>query len=132
MDWYLIGSAAAGFAAALGHSYLSEKVLLRPMFRTPGDNRVLRSAASQRVIRWVFHLPSFAWALIAALSLWFAVKPGGEAADRADDGALLVLGSIGVGVYLTGALANLWALRRVHVGNVLLAFAAGTLVLGAL
>lgn len=123
MNALLIASAVAGLGSAVGHSYLSERHILRPLFAQHDHNRVLGVASMRRVIRWVFHLPSFAWAQVAFATLWFAF------AAPADD--LRAFSYFGAAIYLTAALANLWALRMPHVGNILLTLAALGLVLGA-
>lgn len=125
MNLFLALSAAAGMGAALGHSYLGETRVLRPMFGARGDNRTLANVATRRVIRWVWHLPSLAWAQIAAVTFWFAV---GLAAPAP---VLTSFAYFGAAVYLTGALANLWALRKPHIGSGLLTLAAVALALGA-
>ena len=125
MNIYLIASAMAGIAAAAGHAYLGERHVLRPMFAHRGDNRVLGNPVSRRVIRWVWHLPSFAWAQIAAATMWFAIYP-----PAPGTGGIELLAFFGIGVYLTGAIANFWAIRKIHIGNALLAFAALALALG--
>lgn len=122
MNWYLLASAAAGLFAAAGHSYLGERFVLLPLYADGGDNRVLQRPTMRRLLRWVWHLPSFAWATIGAATLWFAI--GGR-------GDIATLATLGGGIYLTGALANLWAMRGPHVGNIALGIAAVTLWLGA-
>ena len=123
MNLYLAAAALAGLSSAVGHSYLSERYILRPMYAARGDNRVLAIASMRRVIRWVFHLPSFAWAQIALTTLWLATQ-------NTDAATLTLFAYFGAGIYLTGALANLWAMRRPHVGNILLAIAALGLIAG--
>lgn len=122
MNVFLIASALLGLFAAVAHIYLGERFVLGPMFEAREGNRVLSNATMRRLLRWVWHLPSFAWAVVAAATLWFGL-------GRPAEPAFLV--AIGVGVYATGALANLWAMRGPHVGNIVLALAAITLWLGA-
>jgi hypothetical protein len=124
MNFYLLASALAGLGSAIGHSYLTERFLLRPMYAARGDNPVLAIASMRRVIRWVMHLPSFAWAQVALTTLWLALSGPSD--------ALTAFAYFGAGIYLTSALANLWALRRPHVGNILLTVAALGLIAGAL
>ena len=123
MNVLLIVSAIAGFASAIGHSYLSERFVLRPLFVEPQG--VLKVAATRRITRAVWHLPSFAWTQVAAATLWLALSP--QALD-ANAQALLVY--FGVGIYATAALYNALGLRRPHVGNILLTIAALTLWFG--
>lgn len=119
----LIVSAIAGFGSAIGHSYLGERFVLRPLFAEP--HSVLKVASTRRIMRWVWHLPSFAWAQIAAATLWVALSP---AALEANGKALLAF--FGVGTYATAAFFNALGLRTPHVGNVLLAIAAISLWFG--
>ncbi len=129
MSLFLWISAAAGFVSAAGHSFLSEKFILAPMFRARGDNPALAAAPMRRVIRWVNHLPSLAWAQVAAATVWFAAgAPGSEDWARA---ALPAFAIFGAGIYLTAAIVNAYALRRVHLGNVLLTAAGAALLAGA-
>ena len=119
MNWLLIASALLGFGSAFGHAYLGERFVLRPLLAAPGDNRVLMVATSRSLLRWVWHLPSFAWAQIAAATLWLALSP----ADF-DATAQTLLVYFGVGIYMTGAVFNAWAMRGAHVGNILLTLAS--------
>ena len=79
----------------------------------------------RRLLRWVWHLPSFAWAQIAAATLWLALAPAAW-----DETAATLLLYFGVGIYMTGALFNALAMRGPHLGNILLTVAALTLWLG--
>lgn len=124
MNFYLIASALAGLGSAFGHSYLSERFILRPMHATRGDNRVLANASNWRVTVAMYHLVSLVWVAIALATLWLMFNP--------DRDTLLLLAVIGGALYFLSALGNLWALRRPHVGNILLTIAAVTLVTGAL
>lgn len=125
MNLFLLASALLGFATAIGHSYLGERFVLRPMFAARGDNRVLARAPMRSIIRWVWHLPSFAWAQVAAATLWLAFAP-----EQGDTGARALLVYFGAGVYLTGAFFNALALRSPQPGNTLLPLAAITLWFG--
>jgi len=125
MNWLLIASAVLGFATAIGHSFVGERFVLGPMYAERGENRVLSRREMRDIIRWVWHLPSFAWAQIAAATLWLALSPS---AFGASSKALLVY--IGVGVYLTAAFFNALALRSPQPGNILLTLAAAALWFG--
>jgi hypothetical protein len=123
MNVLLIVSAIAGFGSAIGHSYLGERFVLRPMFSDPQG--VLKVAATRRITRWVWHLPSFAWAQIAAATLWLAISPG-----VFDANAHALLAYFGVGIYAMSAFFNALGMRRPHIGNILLGIAALTLWFG--
>lgn len=125
MSMLLIASALLGFASAIGHAYLGERFVLRPLLTAPGDNRVLKTRSSRSLLRWVWHLPSFAWAQIAAATLWLALAP--SAFDALATSLLLYFG---VGIYMTGAILNAWAMRGPHVGNILLTLASLSLWYG--
>jgi hypothetical protein len=123
MNVLLIVSAIAGFGSAIGHSYLGERFVLRPLFADPQG--VLKVAATRRITRWVWHLPSFAWAQVAAATLWLALSP-----QALDANAQALLAYFGVGIYAAAAFFNALGLRRPHVGNILLSIAALTLWFG--
>lgn len=125
MNILLVASAALGFGSAVGHAYLGERFVLRPLLNTPGDNRVLKTATSRSLLRWVWHLPSFAWLQIAAATLWLALSP-----SAFDPGAKALLVYFGAGIYMTGAVFNAWAMRGPHVGNILLTLASLALWFG--
>lgn len=125
MNMLLLASAVLGFASAIGHIYLGERFVLGPMFAARGDNRVLGVPYVRRLVRWVWHLPSFAWAQIATATLWLALAPAAFDAT----GRLLIL-YFGVGIYMTGAVFNAWAMRGPHVGNILLTLASLALWFG--
>lgn len=123
MNLFLIISALAGLGSAFGHSYLSERFILKPMYAARGDNRVLADGASWRVTVAMFHLVSLAWVAIASATLWLVLNPQRE--------ALVLLAVLGGAFYFLSALGNLWSLRRPHVGNILLTIAAASLIAGA-
>lgn len=125
MSMLLIASAVLGFATAIGHSAIGERYVLTPMFDERGDNRVLARAPMRSIIRWVWHLPSFAWAQIAGATAWLAIWP-----DAFDASARALLVYVGVGVYMTAAFFNALALRRPQPGNILLPLAALALWFG--
>lgn len=125
MNVLLIVSAIAGFGSAIGHSYLSERYVLGPLLAAPGDNRIWRSPSNHRLMRAMWHLPSFAWAQIAAATLWVVFSP--EAFD-AQPKAMLAF--FGVGAYGLSAVINALCMQKPHVGNILLSIAALTLWFG--
>ncbi|MEQ1492050.1 MAG: hypothetical protein ABL932_16020, partial [Terricaulis sp.] len=92
MNVLLIISSIAGFGSAIGHSYLSERFVLGPLLSTPGDNRIWRAPFNHRLMRAMWHLPSFAWAQIAAATLWVVFNP-----EAFDAQATALLAYFGVG-----------------------------------
>ncbi|MEQ1493851.1 MAG: hypothetical protein ABL871_03310 [Terricaulis sp.] len=125
MNWLLIVSAIAGFGSAIGHSYLSERFVLGPLLAAPGDNRIWRSPSNHRLMRAMWHLPSFAWAQVAAATLWIAFS-----SVTPDAQATAVLVFFGVGAYGLSAAINAFCMQKPHVGNILLGVAALTLWFG--
>lgn len=125
MNFLLLASALLGLASALGHAYLGERFVLGPLLKTLGDNRVLKTRSSRSLLRWVWHLPSFAWAQIAAATLYLALSP-----SAFDATATTLLLYFGIGIYMTGAVLNAWAMRGPHVGNILLTLASLALWFG--
>ncbi len=125
MNVLLIVSAIAGFGSAIGHSYLSERFVLGPLLAAPGDNRIWRSASNHRLMRAMWHLPSFAWTQVAAATLWFVLRP-----ETLDAQATAVLAFFGVGAYGTAAVINALCMQKPHVGNILLSIAALALWFG--
>jgi hypothetical protein len=80
MNLLLIVSAIAGFGSAIGHSYLSERFILRPLFAAADGNRILASPVNRRLMYAMWHLPSIAWTLVAAATLRLALAPHSLAA----------------------------------------------------
>ncbi len=122
MNTALLISSLAGVATAFGHSWLGETMILRPLYRERKDQGVLAPAATRRILRAVFHLPSLAWALTAIMTFGFVYH--GTTPP-------IFFTVYGAALYGLSAMGNLWGLRRVHVGNVLLTIAAVALVVGA-
>ncbi len=97
----VIAYCAAGLAIFVGivHSYLGEKLALPPA----------RAAPHFRVIRAVWHLPSAAWIIVGA-ALPIGVVRGEQILPAAIATLIFALSSFG----------NAWAVRRAHIGNLLL------------
>jgi hypothetical protein len=125
MNLLLIVSAIAGFGCAIGHSYLSERFILRPLYAKSAGNRILESPVNRRLMYAMWHLPSIAWTLVAAATLWLAFAP--EAFDAT---ARLLLVYFGIGIYMPAAVWNAIAFRGPHIGNILLTIASLTLWFG--
>jgi hypothetical protein len=126
MNLLLIVSAIAGFGSAIGHSYLSERYVLRPLYAATNGNRILENPINRRLMYAMWHLPSIAWTLVAAATLWLALAP-----EWFDASARTLLVYFGIGIYMPAALWNLVAFRGPHVGNILLTIASLTLWFGA-
>ncbi len=104
--------AVLGVAAAIGHSLISERAILGPLYAgAPGG--ILRSRATRAIIRAVFHMPSLAWAVLGLAVLAARIEGGNQLLSIV--AAILFAGS-GIG--------NLAALRRPHFGGLMLLGAA--------
>lgn len=125
MDLLLIVSAIAGFGCAIGHSYLSERYILRPLYAATNGNRILENAVNRRLMYAMWHLPSIAWSLVAAATLWLYFSP-----QSFDSTARTLLLYFGLGIYVPAVLWNAIAFRGPHVGNILLTIASLALWFG--
>lgn len=119
MNTFYLVSATLAFFAAAAHSYLGERYVLAPLFAARPQPVVLAAAPIRRVIRAVWHLPSMTWAVLAALVL----RASAATLDPAMAATTALI------LFLSG-LGNLLALRRVHVGWLVLFSSAVCLVLG--
>jgi len=114
---------AAGLAllAAVGHSFLSERLILAPLRREAIEGGVFSEPGRKRLAVAMFHLASLCWAGLAMGLLLLDPEASG------DRETLHVFAAI----YGISGLGNFWAVGRPHPGGVLLLSAAG-LVLFAL
>lgn len=122
MNIVLLVSTLAALASAVGHSWLGETKILGPLYQERTGEGVLKSAATRRTLRAVFHLPSVAWALTGILTfgfVWHGTTPP------------IWFVVYGVVLYGLSAIGNFWGLRRIHIGNVMLTLAAVFLVAGS-
>ena len=122
MNIALFLSMLAAFGTAIGHSRLGETKILGPLYAENAQTGVLKSLATRRVLRAVFHLPSVIWVLTGILTfgfVWHGTTPP------------MWFVIYGAAVYGLSAAGNFWGLRRLHLGSVLLALAAVLLVIGA-
>ena len=70
------GAAILGIATAIGHSLISERKILGPLYAgNPGG--VFKSRRTRAVTRAVFHMPSIAWAVLGIAV--FAARASREA-----------------------------------------------------
>jgi len=123
MNYLLLASTLAALGTAIGHSWLGETKILRPLYHERTNEGVLKSAATRRILRAVFHLPTVAWALTGILTfgfVWHGTTPP------------LWFVIYGATLYGLSAIGNFWGLRRLFIGNILLTLAAVLLVVGSL
>jgi len=104
--------------AALVHSYLGEARLIRPLNAEQVHQGVMKSPTWRRLVRAVWHLPSFCWVLMALMTVLLTRQEPIPAIPLYFASA--VYGVSGVG--------NFIATRGKHFGWIVL-FAAGALLL---
>jgi len=114
---------ASGLAmiAAVGHSYLSERLVLRPLRNETLQGSVFSEAVAKKLASAMFHLASLCWAGMAISML--LLEPSGV-----ESRATL---HIYATIYAVSGLGNFWATGRPHPGGVVL-LAAAALILVAL
>lgn len=110
MNWQDVALVVAGLigsGVAVVHGILTQRLMIRPLQALfPADKRI--SAPVQRLVPLLLHLSTVSWfagglALIAA-ACWFTPD------------ARLATGLFVGGLYLYGALGNLWGTRGRHPG----------------
>jgi hypothetical protein len=99
-------------AIGVAHSAIGEKMLLGPLY-LEHQTGALRTRPMQAILRAVWHLPSLAWALVG-LTVFAARLSGG----------IGLVSLLAVVFFAVSGLANLAALRRPHIGGILLLCAA--------
>ena len=106
------GVAVLGIATAVGHSVISERMILGPLYAgSPGG--ILKSRATRAIIRAVFHMPSMAWAVLGIAVLVARL-----------DGGNPLLSIVAAIHFAVSGIGNLAALRRPHFGGLMLVGAA--------
>lgn len=122
MNYALLISAAAAVLAGLGHSILGEWKVLRPLYEERTASAVLAIAGIRRLLRVIWHMPSFVWIATGVLTYGF-VRHGAT-----PPAWFVVYASV---IYGAGAIGNFWGLRRFHLGSIVLTIAAVALIVGA-
>ena len=121
----LHAAAILAVMAAFGHSFLSERLFLRPLrARSSGASAAgsIAEPGRMRLVTLMFHMPSLFWAVMAVCLL--ALAPVTDSSTR-------FVFNLFAGVFLLSGLGNFWATRRIHPGGVVLLL-AGACVLGSL
>jgi hypothetical protein len=109
---FAAGAAALSIVGAIGHSVISERKFLRPLYAEPRTG--LFAARSARAItRGIFHMPSMVWVVLGL----------GVLAARIDGGNPL-LSIVAATIFTASGAGNLVALRRPHISGLLLVAAA--------
>jgi len=109
---FAAGAAALGVACAIGHSLISERKFLRPLYAGPRTD-LFASRAMRDITRAVFHLPSIAWAVLGIAVLAARIEGGNP--------LLSIVASI---IFTVSGVGNLAVLRRPHIGGLLMLGAA--------
>lgn len=120
-DLALTVSAIAAVIVAAAHSFLGELKILRPLYENRGASSALSIAGARRVVRAVWHMPSFIWAATGIVTYGFVYH------GTTPPGFFVIYACF---VYLVGAIGNAWSLRKIHIGSLLLALAAAALLYG--
>lgn len=110
--FFAAATAALATVCAVAHSMLSESRYLKPLLSDP-QITFFKSRRARDVTRLMFHLPSFVWFVLGIMVLVARMSGGDRLLSIA--AALIFLGS---------GLTNLFAIRRVHFGGLLLLTAA--------
>ena len=109
---FAAGAAALSIVSAIGHSVISERKFLRPLYAEPRSG--LFAARSARAItRGIFHMPSMVW-VILGLGILAARIEGGNP----------LLSIVAATIFTASGVGNLAALRRPHIGGLLMIGAA--------
>jgi hypothetical protein len=106
---------------ALAHSYLSERLFLRPLRAEVAGNGVFSGDVPRKLAVAMFHLPSLCWAGMAISMLLLEPASGGYRATL----------QIYAGIYAISGIGNFWAVGRPHPGGVML-LSSSVLILAAL
>ncbi|MEE2692207.1 MAG: hypothetical protein VX640_11780 [Pseudomonadota bacterium] len=112
-NYLLIASGGLGVFACIAHAWLGERFILRPLY-AEGTSTILKNPRTRDLVRAVWHIPSAAWGILGGLLIY--------ASMTATSAPLLICAA--AGVFLVSGLANFAALRRLHIGAVVLALAA--------
>ena len=114
---------ASGLAllAAVGHSFLSERLFLRPLRSETLQGSVLSGDAPKRLATAMFHLASLCWISLAISMLLLEPATGGYRETL----------HVYAGVYAICGVGNFWALGKPHPGGIIL-LSASVLILVAL
>jgi hypothetical protein len=113
--WALYVSGVAAITAAAGHSVLGERFLIQPLLAS--GLPFLKPLARRRLLRGILHIGSVAWAGIGAMLIYEAHY------GRADPAWLYFI----VPIFALSELGNLWALRSIQPGWVVMFIAAAAL-----
>jgi hypothetical protein len=109
---FAAGAAILSIACAIGHSLISERKFLRPLYAEPRSG-VFAARSMRDITRMVFHIPSMAWAVLGMAVLAARIEGGSQ-----------LLSIVAAIVFTASGIGNLAALRRPHIGGLLMLGAA--------
>jgi uncharacterized membrane protein len=113
------GAAALSIVGAIGHSVISERKFLRPLYAEPRTG-LFASRSARAITRGIFHMPSMVWVVLGL----------GVLAARIEGGNVL-LSIVAATIFTASGAGNIVALRRPHISGLLLVV-TGTLTLADL
>jgi len=102
------GAAALSIIGAIGHSVISERKFLRPLYAEPRTG-LFASRSARAITRGIFHMPSMVWVVLGL----------GVLAARIEGGNVL-LSIVAATIFTASGAGNLVALRRLHISGLLL------------
>jgi len=124
MDWpdySLLASGVIGSGVAVVHGMLVQRLMVAAFAELSGTDKRLRGAIG-RLVPLLLHFSTIAWFLGGLVLIAAAVWLEGD--------ARLVTALFVGGLFLFGALGNLWATRGRHPGWMLMAAAVGLIAAG--
>jgi uncharacterized membrane protein len=101
-------AAALSIGGAIGHSVISERKFLRPLYAEPRTG-LFASRSARAITRGIFHMPSMVWVVLGL----------GVLAARIEGGNVL-LSIVAATIFTASGAGNLVALRRPHISGLLL------------
>lgn len=114
-------ASALALLTAAAHSFLSERILLRPLRAETTVGTVFSDESPKKLATAMFHLPSLCWVGMAISMLLLEPASGGYRETL----------HIYAGIYAVSGVGNFWAVGRPHPGGVLL-LSTSALILAAL
>ena len=108
---FAAGAAALSIVCAIGHSLISERKFLRPLFAEPRTG-LFAARSARNITRGIFHMPSMVWVVLGLGVLAARIEGGNQ-----------LLSIVAMIIFISSGVGNLAALRRLHI--------SGLLVLGA-
>jgi hypothetical protein len=109
---FAAGVAALSIVGAVAHSVISERKFLRPLFAEPRTG-LFASRSARAITRGIFHMPSMVWAVLGIAVLAARIEGGNQ-----------LLSIVAAIIFTASGLGNLTALRRPHIGGLMILGAA--------